>query len=63
MNHEAIERNAGLVAVLTALVISVAGLVEIVPLYFATESVTPNVQPASKTALLAARSLQALLDH
>ncbi len=25
--------------------------------------VTPNVQPASKTSLLAARSLQALLDH
>ncbi len=29
----------------------------------ATEPVTPNVQPASKTSLLAARSLQALLDH
>jgi cell division inhibitor SulA/protein ImuA len=29
----------------------------------ATEHVTPNVQPASKTPLLAARSLQALLDH
>ncbi len=28
-----------------------------------TEPVAPNVQPASKTALLAARSLQALLDH
>ena len=41
MQHEVIERNAGLLAVLTALVISVAGLVEIVPLYFATESVTP----------------------
>jgi cytochrome c oxidase cbb3-type subunit 2 len=41
MQHEVIERNAGLLAVLTALVISVAGFVEIVPLYFATESVTP----------------------
>jgi cell division inhibitor SulA len=29
----------------------------------ATEQLTPNVQPASKTSLLAARSLQALLDH
>jgi hypothetical protein len=29
----------------------------------ATETAQPNVQPASKTALLAARSLQALLDH
>lgn len=29
----------------------------------ALEQVTPNVQPASKTALLAARSLQAVLDH
>jgi cell division inhibitor SulA len=29
----------------------------------ATEPVAPNVQPASKTSLLAARSLQALLDH
>ena len=29
----------------------------------ATAQVTPNVQPASKTSLLAARSLQALLDH
>ena len=27
------------------------------------EAVTPNVQPASRTPLLAARSLQALLDH
>ena len=29
----------------------------------ATEHALPNVQPASKTALLQARSLQALLDH
>jgi hypothetical protein len=29
----------------------------------ANEAPTPNVQPASKTPLLAARSLQALLDH
>jgi len=41
MKHDAIERNLGLLAVLTALVISVAGLVQIVPLYFATETTTP----------------------
>ncbi|MEO8224238.1 MAG: cytochrome-c oxidase, cbb3-type subunit II [Gammaproteobacteria bacterium] len=41
MKHDVIERNVGLLAVLTALVISVAGLVEIVPLYFATETTTP----------------------
>ncbi len=41
MKHDAIERNLGLLAVLTALVISIAGLVEIVPLYFATETTTP----------------------
>jgi hypothetical protein len=28
-----------------------------------TEPVTANVQPASRTPLLAARSLQAMLDH
>ena len=32
MKHDVIEKNLGLLAVLTALVISVAGLVEIVPL-------------------------------
>ena len=40
MKHDVIEKNLGLLAVLTALVISVAGLVEIVPLYFATETTT-----------------------
>ena len=34
MNHEAVEKNVGLLGVLIALVISVGGLVEIVPLYF-----------------------------
>jgi cytochrome c oxidase cbb3-type subunit II len=38
MKHEVIEKNLGLLGVITALVISVAGLVEIVPLYFATET-------------------------
>jgi cytochrome c oxidase cbb3-type subunit II len=47
MNHEKIEKNVGLLAVLTAIVISVGGLVEIVPLYF-TGMVTepaPGVRP------------------
>jgi cytochrome c oxidase cbb3-type subunit 2 len=47
MNHEKIEKNVGLLAVLTAVVISVGGLVEIVPLYFSgmvTEP-APGVKP------------------
>jgi cytochrome c oxidase cbb3-type subunit 2 len=47
MNHEKIEKNAGLLGVLTAIVISIGGLVEIVPLYF-TGQVTqaaPGVEP------------------
>jgi cytochrome c oxidase cbb3-type subunit II len=47
MNHEKIEKNVGLLGVLTAIVISVGGLVEIVPLYF-TGQVTepaPGVHP------------------
>ena len=51
MNHDVIERNLGLLAVLTALIISVAGLVEIVPLYFATESATPAPGVMPYTAL------------
>ena len=34
MKHESIETNAGLLIVLTLIVISIGGLVEIVPLYF-----------------------------
>jgi cytochrome c oxidase cbb3-type subunit 2 len=47
MNHDTIERNAGLLGVLIALVISVGGLVEIVPLYFSSEvtSPAPGVKP------------------
>jgi len=47
MRHEVIESRAGLLGVLTAIVISVGGLVEIVPLYF-TGQVTqaaPGVHP------------------
>lgn len=39
MKHETIETNAGWLIVLTLLVISVAGLVEILPLYFIDETV------------------------
>jgi cytochrome c oxidase cbb3-type subunit 2 len=47
MNHEKIEKNAGLLGVLTAIVISVGGLVEIVPLYFTGQGTlpAPGVQP------------------
>jgi len=34
MKHETVEKRPGLLGVLIALVISVGGLVEIVPLYF-----------------------------
>jgi cytochrome c oxidase cbb3-type subunit 2 len=47
MNHEKIEKNAGLLGVLTAIVISIGGLVEIVPLYFTGQGTlpAPGVQP------------------
>jgi cytochrome c oxidase cbb3-type subunit 2 len=51
MKHDVVEKNLGLLAVLTALVISVAGLVEIVPLYFATETTTPAPGVMPYTAL------------
>ena len=34
MSHEVVEKNVGLMAILIVLVISVGGLVEIVPLFF-----------------------------
>jgi cytochrome c oxidase cbb3-type subunit II len=47
MKHETIEKRAGLLGVLIALVISVGGLVEIVPLYFSSQITTaaPGVKP------------------
>jgi cytochrome c oxidase cbb3-type subunit 2 len=47
MNHETVEKNVGLLGVLIALVISVGGLVEIVPLYFqqAVTEPAPGVKP------------------
>ena len=41
MNHETIEKNAGLMGVLIALVISVAGMAEIVPLMFQAQTTQP----------------------
>ena len=39
--HELIERNVGLMAILTVLVIAVGGLVEIVPLFFQHSTTQP----------------------
>ena len=41
MNHEIVEKNAWLMGTLIAIVISVAGLVEIVPLYFQASVIQP----------------------
>jgi cytochrome c oxidase cbb3-type subunit 2 len=47
MNHETIEKKIGLMGVLIAIVISIGGLVEIVPLYFqgAGRDPAPGVEP------------------
>jgi cytochrome c oxidase cbb3-type subunit 2 len=47
MNHESVEKNVGLMGVLIALVISIGGLVEIVPLYFqgAGTDPAPGIEP------------------
>jgi cytochrome c oxidase cbb3-type subunit 2 len=53
MNHETVEKKVGLLGVLIAVVISIGGLVEIVPLY-AQRSVVepaPGVKPYSPLAL------------
>jgi cytochrome c oxidase cbb3-type subunit II len=52
-NHDLIERRVGLLGVLTALTISVAGFVQIVPLYFATEvtEAAPGIAPYGALAL------------
>jgi cytochrome c oxidase cbb3-type subunit II len=51
MNHQIIETRAGLLGVLIALVISVGGLVEIVPLYFSSQVTTPAPGVMPYTAL------------
>jgi len=47
MSHEIVEKNAGLMAILIFIVISIGGLVEIVPLMFSRETTepTPGVEP------------------
>ncbi len=47
MKHEIVEKSAGLLGILIAVVISVGGLVEIVPLYFTSEvsAAAPGVKP------------------
>ena len=53
MNHQTIEKNSALLGVLIALVISVAGLVEIVPLMFQTQTTepAPGVKPYTAVEL------------
>jgi cytochrome c oxidase cbb3-type subunit 2 len=47
MNHDAVEKKVGLLGVLIAIVISIGGLVEIVPLYFqqAVTQPAPGIKP------------------
>ena len=47
MKHDVIEKNVGLLAILVAVVISIGGLVEIVPLVFSQEitKAAPGVEP------------------
>ena len=56
--HEAIERNVGLLAILTVLTIAIGGLVEIVPLFFQHSTTEPvkGVEPYSPL-LLAGRAI------
>jgi cytochrome c oxidase cbb3-type subunit 2 len=53
MNHETVEKKVGLLGVLIAVVISIGGLVEIVPLYAqrAVVEPAPGVKPYSPLAL------------
>ena len=41
LTHDSIERNVGLLIILTVLVVSVGGLLEIVPLFFQNSTTTP----------------------
>ena len=50
MKHEKIETNAGLLIILTLIVISIGGLVEIVPLYFI-DSTVEKVNVAGKDTI------------
>ena len=41
ISHETIEKNVGLLIVLTILIVSVGGLVQIVPLFFQASTTQP----------------------
>ena len=53
LTHDSIERNVGLLIVLTVLVVSVGGLLEIVPLFFQKSTMTPvdGLKPYSPARL------------
>jgi cytochrome c oxidase cbb3-type subunit 2 len=51
MSHEVVEKNVGLLALLVVLVISVGGLVEIVPLFFLKSTTEPVTGLSPYTAL------------
>jgi cytochrome c oxidase cbb3-type subunit 2 len=53
MNHDSVEKNVGLMGVLIALVISIGGLVQIVPLYFQGVGTdpAPGVKPYAALSL------------
>jgi len=51
MRHENIETNVGLLVVLTLIVISIGGLIEIVPLFFIDETVEQVQTPDGKDAI------------
>jgi cytochrome c oxidase cbb3-type subunit 2 len=53
MNHDVVEKKIGLMGVLIALVISIGGLVEIVPLYFQGSVIepSPGIKPLPALAL------------
>ena len=53
MNHEVVEKRIGLMGILIAIVISIGGLVEIVPLYFQSSAIepSPGVKPLPALAL------------
>ncbi|HED17485.1 MAG TPA: cytochrome-c oxidase, cbb3-type subunit II [Gammaproteobacteria bacterium] len=51
MRHEKIETNVGLLIVLTLIVISIGGLIEIVPLFFIDETIEQVQTPDGKDAI------------
>jgi cytochrome c oxidase cbb3-type subunit 2 len=51
MNHDSLEKNAGLLGILIALVVSIGGLAEIVPLMMSREAVEPAEGTVPYTAL------------